>query len=61
MNIGSQLGLQAVGFVATLLYSGIVTFVLVKIVDGMIGIRVTDEEESNGLDLSLHDERGFSL
>ena len=61
MSIGGQLWLQVIGVVATLLYSGIVTFVLVKIVDGLIGIRVTNEEESNGLDLSLHDERAFSL
>ena len=32
-----------------------------KLLDGLIGIRVTDEEESTGLDLALHDERGFSL
>ena len=61
MNIGSQLGLQVIGVVATIVYSGIVTFVLVKIVDGTIGIRVTTEEESTGLDLGLHDERGFNL
>jgi Amt family ammonium transporter len=61
MNIGSQLGLQATGVAATLVYSGVVTFILVKVVDGLIGIRVTDEEESTGLDLALHDERGFNL
>ena len=61
MNIVSQLGLQAVGVVATLVYSGALTFVLVKVVDGMIGIRVTDEAEGTGLDLTLHDERGFNL
>ena len=61
MNIGSQLGLQAVGVLATLLYSGVLTFILLKVVDGMVGIRVTAEEESTGLDLALHDERGYSL
>ena len=61
MNIGSQLWLQAVGIVATLVYSGALTFILVKVVDGMIGIRVTAEEEGTGLDLALHDERGFNL
>ena len=61
MNIGSQLGLQAVGVVATLVWSGAITFFIVKVVDGMIGIRVTAEEERTGLDLTLHDERGFSL
>ena len=61
LNIGAQLGLQAVGVVATLVYSGAMTFVLVKVVDGLIGIRVSDAEERTGLDLALHDERGFSL
>lgn len=61
LNIGNQLRLQAVGIVATLVYSGALTFILVKVVDGMIGIRVTAEEEGTGLDLALHDERGFNL
>ena len=61
LNIGNQLWLQAVGTVATLVYSGALTFILVKVVDGMIGIRVTAEEEGTGLDLALHDERGFNL
>ena len=61
LNIGNQLWLQAVGSVATVVYSGALTFILVKVVDGMIGIRVTAEEEGTGLDLALHDERGFNL
>ena len=61
LNIGNQLWLQVVGIVATLVYSGALTFILVKVVDGMIGIRVTAEEEGTGLDLALHDERGFNL
>ena len=61
LNIGNQLWLQAVGIVATLVYSGALTFILVKVVDGMIGIRATAEEEGTGLDLALHDERGFNL
>ena len=61
LNIGSLLGLQAMGIVVTTIYSGILTFVLVKLVDAMVGLRVTPEEEGLGLDLSLHDERGFNL
>lgn len=61
LDIGNQLRLQAVGIAATVVYSGVLTFVLVKVVDGMIGIRVTAEEEGTGLDLALHDERGFNL
>lgn len=61
LSIGSLLGLQAMGIVVTTIYSGILTFVLVKLVDAMVGLRVTPEEEGLGLDLSLHDERGFNL
>ena len=61
LQIGSLLGLQATGILVTSAYSGITTFLLVKIVDALIGIRVTPEEEGLGLDLSLHDERGFNL
>ena len=60
-GIGAQLGLQFVGATATLAYSGVLTFVILKVLDGAIGLRVTPEEEEQGLDLSLHDERGFSL
>lgn len=42
---------------ATLIYASIVTYVLLKLVDVMIGIRVSAEEERMGLDLSLHGER----
>ena len=61
LNIGNQLRLQAVGIAVTVVYSGVLTFILVKVIDGMIGIRVTAEEEGTGLDLALHDERGFNL
>ena len=61
LSIGSLLGLQAMGIVVTTIYSGILTFVLFKLVDAMVGLRVTPEEEGLGLDLSLHDERGFNL
>ena len=61
LNIGSQLVKQAAGVGATLVWSGVLTFVIIKVVDGMIGIRVSDEEETTGLDLSLHNEQGFNL
>jgi Amt family ammonium transporter len=61
LNIGNQVWLQLVGVVVTLVYSGVVTVILVKIVDALIGIRVTDEEEQTGLDLSQHNEAGFNL
>jgi Amt family ammonium transporter len=60
-TIGGQLVAQLTGVVATLVYTGIATFVILKIVDVLIGLRVSDEEESEGLDLSLHNETGYNL
>ena len=60
-GIGSQVGLQFIGAVATIVYSGGLTFVIVKVLDGAIGIRVSQDEEGQGLDIALHDECGFNL
>ncbi|WMY07897.1 ammonium transporter [Paraburkholderia phenoliruptrix] len=51
-----SLMLQAKGVVTTLVYSGVVSFVLLKIIDMVMGIRVTEEQEREGLDVSLHGE-----
>ena len=51
-----QIGKQLIGVVATLVYCGIATFVLLKIVDVVIGLRVTREVEVEGLDINLHGE-----
>ena len=59
--MASQLGLQFIGAGATIVYSGVMTLIIVKVLDGVMGLRVTTEEESGGLDLALHDERGFNL
>lgn len=60
-SIGTQVALQSLGATATIIYSGVLTFAIVKVLDHTIGLRVTDEEEIEGLDISLHDERGFTL
>nr|MBS0020305.1 ammonium transporter [Gammaproteobacteria bacterium] len=60
-SIGSQVNVQLIGIGATLVYSGVVSFVLLKLVDVIVGLRVTEEQETEGLDLALHDERGYSL
>ena len=51
-----QLLLQAEGVGATILWSGVVSFILYKVIDLTIGLRVTAEEEVEGLDYSLHGE-----
>ena len=60
-TIVSQVGLQAVGVIATILYCGIVSFIILKVLDSVIGLRVSQEEEQEGLDLVLHDEQGYNL
>ena len=60
-GIGQQVGLQFIGAAATIVYSGGLTLVLAKGIDAAMGLRVTADEEAEGLDLALHDERGFSL
>jgi Amt family ammonium transporter len=59
-SIGAQLGRQFIGVVVTFVYSGVVSFAVLKLIDATLGLRVTAEEESDGLDLSLHDERGYN-
>jgi len=60
-SIGGQLMVQGTGVIATLLYTAVVTFILLKIVGSLVGLRVDEEEETQGLDLVLHDERGYDL
>ena len=60
-SIGSQLGIQVIGIVATAAYSAIGSLIILKVIDAVVGLRVTQEEETAGLDLSLHDERGYNI
>jgi len=60
-SIGGQLMVQATGVVSTLVYTAVVTFILLKLVGALVGLRVDGDEETQGLDLVLHDERGYDL
>jgi len=61
MTMGSQLGVQVMGIFATAVYTAVLTYIILKIVNGITGMRVSEEEESTGLDIVLHDERGYDL
>jgi Amt family ammonium transporter len=52
-----SLATQALGVGVTIVYSGVVTFIILKLVDVVIGLRVTEDEEREGLDVALHGER----
>jgi Amt family ammonium transporter len=56
-----QLWIQLISVIVTMLFSFFMTLVILKFVDLIIGLRITEEEEERGLDLSLHNETGYSL
>ncbi|MFP5337481.1 MAG: ammonium transporter [Gammaproteobacteria bacterium] len=60
-NIGLQLWIQFKGVLFTVVYTGIVTYLILKAIDLVMGLRVNEEQETVGLDLSLHNERGYNL
>jgi Amt family ammonium transporter len=60
MTMGSQLLVQLTGTAATVIWSIIGTIVIIKIVSALVGLRVDDEAETDGLDLSEHGERGYN-
>jgi len=60
-SISSQFVTQLTGVVATVVWCGVISFVLLKTLDAVIGLRVSEDEETEGLDLVLHNERGYTL
>ncbi|MCO1622535.1 MAG: ammonium transporter [Pseudomonas alloputida] len=60
-DIGMQVWIQAKGVIFTVVYTAIVTYVILKVLDMVMGLRVNEEEESVGLDLAQHNERGYNL
>ncbi len=55
------LGIQAVGAVSALVYSFLVTLLILKALEAVVGLRVGEEDEVIGLDLTQHSERGYYL
>jgi Amt family ammonium transporter len=60
-SIGSQFMVQLTGVVTTVIWSGVVAFIAYKIVDVVIGLRVPEEQEREGLDESQHGERAYHM
>jgi len=59
-SIGGQLIVQAEGVVITMVWSAVVAFICYKIVDMIVGLRVTEEAEREGLDISSHGETAYN-
>jgi Amt family ammonium transporter len=60
-GIGGQVVVQFTGVMATIIYTGIVSLIILKVVDVIMGLRVSEEEETEGLDISQHQEKGYIL
>ena len=56
-----QVGIQALSVVTAWVYSFVVTFIILKVLDAIMGLRVSEEDESTGLDLSQHGEVGYTF
>ena len=54
-----QLGTQAIGVIATAVWCGVLSWIILKVVDMLVGVRVTEEQETEGLDIVSHDETGY--
>ena len=61
VSIGQQVKTQLIGILATIVYTGIVSLLILKVLDRIIGLRVTDDDEAQGLDITAHSERGYNL
>jgi ammonium transporter, Amt family len=57
----AQIGVQLVGVVVAGLWCAVVTWLILKLVGAVVGLRVSEEQETEGLDLALHGERGYTL
>lgn len=60
-TIAAQFGVQLTGVVATALYTAIATFIIFKVIDMIVGLRVDNETETQGLDIISHNERGYDI
>lgn len=61
MTIAAQLKVQLIGIAATFAYTAIISFGLFVIIDKLIGLRVSADEEGQGLDITCHNEVGYDL
>ena len=61
VDMAQQVTTQLVGIVAVGAWSGIATWILLKLADALAGLRVAGEEETEGLDTVLHNEKGYNL
>lgn len=60
-TMGGQVWVQLIGIVATILFTALVTYIILKVVSAVVGLRVEKDHEIEGLDIVLHEERGYII
>ena len=60
-SIAAQLSVQLQGIVAAIVYTALVSYIIFRAIDALVGLRVNDDEESEGLDIVSHNEKGYDL
>ncbi|MEX0324412.1 MAG: ammonium transporter [Puniceicoccaceae bacterium] len=61
VSVGGQIWAQTLSVIVTIIWSGVVSIVTLKVLDIVVGLRVTEDVEHAGLDLNLHDEQGYEI
>jgi len=61
VTMGQQFVIQMIGIIATIAWCGVMSYLLLKLIDLVIGLRVDEDQETEGLDIVLHEERGYNL
>ena len=61
LSIGGQLGIQAIGVGAVLAWTVVFTFIILKVVGALVGLRVDEQQEIEGLDVITHGEKGYEF
>ncbi len=61
MTTAGQVWVQFIGVAATFVWCAVLTWIILKLIDAVIGLRVGSDEETQGLDIVLHDETGYNL
>lgn len=61
MAMASQFKVQVIGVASTFAYTAMVSYVLLKLLDAIVGLRISEEDETQGLDITEHNERGYDL
>lgn len=57
----TQVQVQVISVVVTIVYTALISYIILKIIDVIMGLRVDEEQEVEGLDMALHDERGYII